>query len=390
MTKEQTMYKINNLILFSSICFFLTVGCNGPDNPSFGPNAPDPNPTGKDAAMVTAIDPPEGFLRDELNVSGTGFNTTPEYNLVQFGNRVGTVTSATATNLTVVAPNLAGATVKVRVSVVGSEFWSNEVDFTFKPTLRVIDNEVAWPKGVAVDDDGNVYIGSATDSAIYKITPDAVKTQFAKVAINGAIHFGPQNYLYVCQKDSGRVVRISPDTTTIEDVALVPGVVDFDWDTNGNLFLASGDDGIYVMDSGGTVTPLATSLGAVKNLRIFDNYVYISKIWDGVISRFAISGTGIGPEEIYLDVTGDELSPSSMEFDSEGTLYWTHAWDTSLFTLKQDGETETLYEGELMTPMRYMTFKGKTIYVVFPGWGDVGQTMSAYIGVEQAPRYGTN
>jgi len=42
-----------------------------------------------------------------------------------------------------------------------------------------------------------------------------------------------------------------------------------------------------------------------------------------------------------------------------------------------------------MTPMRYTAFKGKNCYFVYPGWGDVGGVMKAYIGVEQAPDYGT-
>jgi TPP-dependent 2-oxoacid decarboxylase len=77
-----------------------------------------------------------------------------------------------------------------------------------------------------------------------------------------------------------------------------------------------------------------------------------------------------------------------VELDSEGTLYYTPAWETSLYTLKADGTEEILYEGELMTPMRYLTFHDKTMYIVYPGWGDVGMVMSAYIGVQQAPNHG--
>ena len=47
-----------------------------------------------------------------------------------------------------------------------------------------------------------------------------------------------------------------------------------------------------------------------------------------------------------------------------------------------------IYKEQLLSPMRYITFFGKAVYVVFPGWGDVGQVMMANIGVQQAPRYG--
>jgi hypothetical protein len=77
-----------------------------------------------------------------------------------------------------------------------------------------------------------------------------------------------------------------------------------------------------------------------------------------------------------------------LEFDADGTMYFTEAWETTLYTIKADGTEEVLFEDELMTPMRYLTFHNKILYIVYPGWGDVGEVMSAYIGVDQAPNWG--
>lgn len=384
--KKKTIYLALGLVLTAMLLF---PACEENNQPIVGADTADPNPTGKSAASVSELLPAEGYLKDIITIRGSGFDSNPEFNLVQFGNKVGTVVSATATELSVQAPNIADETVMVKVAIKGSEFWSNEMAFYFKPTLTVIDEEIVWPNGVEVDDSGNVYIGSAADGIIYKIAPDGSKSEFAAVPINGAMRFGPNGYLYVCEKGEGKIVRISPDGSSIEDVVDVSDAVSLDWDADGNMYIVSGDYGIFMLDTGGNLTEVASDIGSVKNCRVFGNYLYANKIWESVIVRFPLTGSGLGDEEVYLDVTGDELSPSSFEFDKNGTMYWTHAWEVTLYTVNPDGsEGEVLYEGQLMTPMRYMIFHEKSLYIVFPGWGDVGMTMSAYIGVEHAPYYG--
>jgi sugar lactone lactonase YvrE len=361
------------------------LSCEAPEQPVYGPDNPDPNPTGLAPAVMDSISPAEGYLKDLVTIYGSGFNTTPEFNMVAFGKNTAEVVAATETQLQVRAPNLADKTVNVKVAIKGSEFWSNEGEFTFKPTLTVIDEEIVWPNGVDVDADGNVYIGSAVDGIIYKITPDGTKSEFAAVAVNGSIRFGPQGYLYVCVQGEGKIVRISPDGSTIEDAAVVEegAPVYFDWDAQKNMYIVDNNGRIVRMDTQGGFTDVAT-VGSPKSCRVFGSYLYVTDIWNSTILRYTITAAGLENEEILLEPD----SPASIELDSEGTLYYTQAWETSLYTLKADGTEEIIYEGELMTPMRYLTFHGKTMYIVFPGWGDVGMVMSAYIGVEQAPNYG--
>jgi hypothetical protein len=202
--------------------------------------------------------------------------------------------------------------------------------------------------------------------------------------------FGPGGYLYVCTQGDGKIVRVSADGSTVEDYVEVESPIGFDWDANGDMFIVSnwidaeGSGGIFKYTAGGTPIVI-TTLGSPKNCRVFGNYLYLNDIWGGRIVRFEITGSGLGEEELVTEAD----SPSCLEFDSEGRMYYTHAWETSLYTLEPDGSPgEVLYEGQLMTPMRYMMFRNKTLYIIFPGWGGVGKTMSAYIGVEEAPYYG--
>ena len=90
-------YKRMKLFLGSLlVAGLLTLGCEDNNQPILGVDDTDPNPTGGPASSITVLSPTEGFLKDVVVIQGSGFNTTPGYNLVRFGNKVGTVTAATA------------------------------------------------------------------------------------------------------------------------------------------------------------------------------------------------------------------------------------------------------------------------------------------------------
>ncbi|MBN2413257.1 IPT/TIG domain-containing protein [candidate division KSB1 bacterium] len=378
--KYKSLSVIIGVLLLILIPF---IGCEGPSQPTYGPDRPDPNMTGLAPATLNSLTPNEGFLKDIITINGSGFNTDPAYTLVAFGKQVGQVISATENELQVQTPNISDQTVNVKVAVKGSEYWSNELEFTFKNTIDIIDEEIVWPNGVDVDDAGNVYIGSAADGIIFKITPDGEKSEFAQIPVNGSIRFGPNGYLYVCQNGEGKISRISPDGQTIEDVVDTDAPVCLDWDQNGNMYIANNGSGISRLTPDNELTQVA-EFSEPKNCRVFGDQLFVTNIWDGEIWRLDITDDGLDNAEVIFE--GD--SPVGLEFDKNGTMYYTLAWETSLYTIDQDGGEEVLYDGELMTPMRYITFNKKFMYLVYPGWGDVGQIMRVYIGVEQAPNYG--
>lgn len=380
MGNKKVMWVVGLLCMIGLIL----VACKGPLQPTYDEGNPDPNPTGGQAAAITSVNPNEGYLREDVTIQGSGFNLLPDLNFVAFGTKTGTVVTASATQLVVTTPAIAGQTVKVKVAIKGSEFWSNQVDFTFKEAVNWVADDINWPMGVEADDAGNVYVGSAGDEVIYKIAPDGTQSEFAAVPPSGAIGWGPDGYLYVAQSWEGKIVRISPDGSTIEDYVESGAAVDFDWASNGNMYiLRNWGEGIDMYD-GTTVTHVMDYDGENKSCRIFGDYFYMCVIWNGTIVRFPITSDGLGDEEVVYE--GD--SPVGLEFDAEGTMYFTEAWETTLYTIKADGTEEALFVDELLTPMRYLTFHNKILYIVYPGWGDVGEVVSAYIGVDQAPNWG--
>ncbi len=379
---------VSNLMKGTFLLALLTMACEAPSQPEYGDKGwPDPHPTGLDAAIITSIDPEVGYLKDIVTITGSGFQDSAESNIVSFGTKVGTVLNASATSLEVEAPSITGATVDVKVAVKGSEFWSNTVEFTFKDAVNLVRDGLNWPMGVDADDDGNVYVGSATDEVIYKIDPDGVMTTFAEVAPSGAIRFGPGGWLYVCSSWDGVVNRISADGATVEEVAAIDGsVIDVDWDGDGNMYVLTMGDGVYRIDESGTETLVLDGDpygGELKSCRIFGDYFYATEIWGSTIWRFEITAGGfVNPEAVY-----EGSSPVGIEIDANGTVYFTEAWRESLYALSEDGEVETLFEDQLMTPMRYLNYHDKIIYIVYPGGSDDGrgEVMSAFIGIPQAP-----
>jgi hypothetical protein len=364
----------------------LFISCDKLEHTVYGSDNPDPNPTGTGPASITEIAPSEGYLKDIITITGSGFSSVPDENLVSFGQKVGTVMSASGTSLQVETPTLTGQTVEVKVAIKGSEFWSNSGEFTFKDAVGYITTDINWPMGVDADVDGNVYVGSAGDEVIYKISPSGDMTVFAEVVPSGAIRFGPENWLYVCQSWDGTVTRISPDGGTSELFAESDGAIDIDWDAAGNAYiLQNGGGGVERVDTSGNQTMVIDADiygGELKSCRIFGNYFYFTEIWGSTLWRAEITSSGMeNPTAVY---EGD--SPVGVEVDENGTVYFTEAWETTLYTLNPDDmSVGALFEGELMTPMRYLNYVHKILYIVYPGWGDVGEVMSVFIGVPQAP-----
>ncbi len=377
--------KLLKIIGFIAVLGFMLNSCDQLKHTVYGSDNPDPNPTGQGPAVITEITPSEGYLKDIITINGSGFSNVADENLVSFGQLVGTIISASTTSLQVETPDLTGQTVEVKVAIKGSEFWSNSGEFTFKDAIQYVTTDINWPMGVDADDDGNVYIGSAGDGVIYKIDTNDNMTVFAEVGPSGAIRFGPEKWLYVCQSWDGTVTRISPDGSTSEEYAAVEGVRDIDWDGSGNTYILQGSGGVVRIDPSGNQLQAVedgTYGGETKSCRIFGDYFYFTEIWGSTLWRMDITANGLeNPVAVY-----EGNSPVGIEIDENGTVYFTEAWETTLYTLNPDDlSVNALFEGELMTPMRYLNYVKKIIYIVFPGWGGIGEVMSVFIGIPQAP-----
>jgi hypothetical protein len=384
--------KARYLSITALVCLFIVLACENPENPVYGPNNPDPNPPGTPPAILTDITPSRAFLKEIVTITGSGFNTNPADNMVQFGTGVGVVLSATETELTVELPNLSGVTVECRVATRGAETWSNALDFEFNPAVLPRAGGLNWPMGVEADDEGNIYVGSANDEAIYKFDADGNQSVFAAdVPVWGALKWGPGGNLYVAAANEGQILSISPDGSTVDVYVDGAGSVsDFDWAENGNLYIIrTWGEGIG-MYKDGIVTDLVDGGDMdAKSGRVSEGYLYVSSGWEWAFRKYPITADGLGEGEIvYWDgVLG-------VEADASGNIIHTIVDTYTIFSYTPDGSVDELFAGELEddagSHMRYIRYTGKSLYIVYPGWGSDGEgsVMQVYLGIDQATNWG--
>ena len=116
---------------------------------------------------ITSIDPVEAQAGQTVVITGTGFSTTPDENIVSFNGAIATVTESTSTTITVTVPSLA-TTGNITVTV--DDETSNGVMFTsLEPPIITLtipifeggDDAEEWRGAFDGDPDGYMDIGSS-------------------------------------------------------------------------------------------------------------------------------------------------------------------------------------------------------------------------------------
>jgi hypothetical protein len=149
--------------------------------------------------------------------------------------------------------------------------------------------------GVAVDSDGNLYVGSAHEQTIYRIDfADSTRTTFASVPVSGPMEFGPDGYLYVVTTSG--LSRVSPGGV-LESVVEITNLSDFDWAPDGRIYLLSAESGAPLRrQSHEQVTAVLQG----QRIRVFDGFVYVTELSRARIVRFRIEGSTLGPLQVHF------------------------------------------------------------------------------------------
>jgi sugar lactone lactonase YvrE len=173
------------------------------------------------------------------------------------------------------------------------------------------------PGAVAVDTQGNVYVGNSTGGTVLKVTPAGAITTFATgfSTVSGLV-FGPGGSLFVSDSSRGTVSKVSSAGVATVFASGLSGPNAMTFDSHGNLFVAnSGNNKVVEITPAGVVSTLPYTFSGPLGLAFDKNgNLYVANTFSGTVSKVAAGG-GVST---YL--TG-LYGPQSLAFDAQGNLY---------------------------------------------------------------------
>ncbi|GAB1349696.1 hypothetical protein MASR1M107_19100 [Ignavibacteriales bacterium] len=305
--KEILMNKIKTVLLPAYIlisAMILFSGCgNDKTTTLFDPNVPvRPDP------VISTVSPDSGFSGiTELTITGSNFSTLPEENTVYFNTGMGTIISATATQIKVRAGVVteAGQNALVKVRVKGALAFSNTVVVKLIQAAQfpLVFQSFEQPSALEFDKSGNMYfslLASGVTNNIVKVTPAGVKSNFTPSIGGGyvftSLKMGPDGALYGVRNSLRAIFRMTEGAAIASWFAITPATVkifDIDFDDAGNIW-ACGDNASLFKVSPAKVLKSYPFLANATAIRVFNNTVFVAvkKDSSGILYKFPIDGSG--------------------------------------------------------------------------------------------------
>lgn len=182
------------------------------------------------------------------------------------------------------------------------------IDDTYTAKPFVI--EMMNPTGMAVGQDGSLYVSSRYDGTVYRVSQAGAMTSYAEgMGVATGIAFDPEGNLYVGDR-SGTIFKIGRDRQIFVFATIEPSVSAYHlaFDNAGNLFVTgpttSSYDAVYKVDPHGHVDIFYRGLGRPQGLAFDDKgNLYVAASLHGRRGIVKITADG----KASLAVSGQNL-----------------------------------------------------------------------------------
>lgn len=365
---KKIIHKVFTVLGFAAMVFLIS--CSEDPTPSLY-ELPTHN---LPAPVISSLDPAKEALAGvtKITITGSNFLTTPEYNRVYFNNVPGTVLSATNTSLVVVPPVVVADTVVVRMAIVGSEVFSNEItNYKLKPSVAELypfdagSKAQEFPYGICVDNLENVYFSLketplpqggikriAPGAGSYEtFTPDGPETFFK------GITYASDNSIYAVTGAVRGIYRAvqgnKPAAFVSSSQGITDNVKDVEYDNARDVLWAGGETGIlYRIRLDKNVKKFNIS-GVINTLKVAGNNLFVvsrvnaaeDKIWKIPI----VSADSLGTPEEYFNFSTNidaTIRVNDIEISADGGLYiGTNKIGDPLYVVHPDKTFEVVYPG---------------------------------------------
>ncbi len=163
---------------------------------------------------------------------------------------------------------------------------------------------------IAFDREGQIYVSSRNDEAVYKVAPNGTMSTYAEgMGVATGIAFDPEENLYVGDR-SGTIFKIARDRQIFVFATLEPSVSAYHiaFGPHGDMFVTgpstSSFDCVYKVDPHGTVSVFYRGLGRPQGLALdVDGNVYVAASLAGKRGLVKITPQG----KANLEVSGQGL-----------------------------------------------------------------------------------
>jgi sugar lactone lactonase YvrE len=177
-----------------------------------------------------------------------------------------------------------------------------DTNYNVKPFVAEMMNATA----IAFDRQGQMYVSSRSDGAVYRVAPNGTMTTYAEgMGVATGIAFDREQNLYVGDRN-GTIFKISPDQQVFVFATLELSVSAYHlaFSPRGDLFVTGPNDRVFKIEPNGTVSTFYKGLGRPQGLAFdVDGNLYVAASLSGTRGIVKIAPDGLA----NLEVAGQGL-----------------------------------------------------------------------------------